>query len=65
LITSRRATKTLALTILLSGIIGLFAILALEAAKPSSVLWRTLSCELAADMILQKLIQPFWQKKYK
>jgi hypothetical protein len=40
-------------------------ILALEAAKPSSVLWRTLRCELPADMILQKLIQPFWQKKYK
>jgi len=41
----------------------LFAILALEAAMPSSVLLRTLHCELLPDIILQKKIQPFCQKK--
>jgi len=48
------ATITLALTTFLSGITGLFAILALEAAMPSFVVWRTLHCELPADMILGK-----------
>jgi len=62
-ITSRGATKTLALTTFLSRIIGLFVILALEAAMSSSILWRTLRCELPTDMILQNKIQPFWQKK--
>jgi hypothetical protein len=63
LITSRGVTKTSALTTFLSGITGLFAILALEAAKPSSILWRTLRCELLANMILKKKIQPFCKKK--
>jgi hypothetical protein len=54
LITLRGATKTLALATFLFGIAGMFAILALEATMPSSTLWRTLRCELPADMILQK-----------
>jgi hypothetical protein len=62
LLTLRGGTITSALTTFLSGITGMFAILVLEAAIPSSVVWRTLHCELPADMILQKKFKHFAKK---
>lgn len=45
---------TSAQTIFLSVIACLFSILALSAAMPSSILWRTLRWELLEDIVLQK-----------